>query len=185
MNYKDVFIELYKEHIKRDGSEKLLQYLETKSDFFKAPASTVFHDNYEGGLVEHSVKVYYQLLAECETEIRNGIISMETIAICSLLHDICKINYYAIEMRNKKIDGKWEQVPFYTKKDKMPYGHGEKSVMLVREFMKLSLEEMMAIRWHMNGFEAKENYQYLSQAYSEYPLALKTAIADLKATYLK
>lgn len=185
MDFKKVFIELYKENIKREGSDKLLQYLETKSDFFTAPASTRFHECYEGGLCEHSVKVYYQLLNEMETEIRNGTVTMESVAIIALLHDLCKINFYTVEMRNKKEDGKWVQVPFYTVNDQMPYGHGEKSVMLAREFIKLSLEEMMAIRWHMGGYEPKENYQYSSTAYSEYPLALKAHIADLKATYLK
>lgn len=57
---KDRFLEIYKQNIKRDGADKLLEWLE-KSDFFKAPASTRFHGSHEGGLVAHSVNVYDML----------------------------------------------------------------------------------------------------------------------------
>ena len=44
-------------HIKRDGIDDLVNWLHSDTDFFTAPASTRFHGNYEGGLVEHSLHV--------------------------------------------------------------------------------------------------------------------------------
>ena len=110
----------------------------------------------------------------------------ETIIIIGLLHDICKVNNYKVEMRNKKNPdtGVWYQEPYYTTEDMMPLGHGEKSVMLISEFIRLTKEELYSIRWHMGGYEAKENYSYISSAYYKYPLAVYTHMADLKATYI-
>jgi len=183
-NYKEQFIRIYNEHIKRDGADKLLAYLE-KTDFFKAPASTRFHEPYDGGLVEHSVKVFYQLIDDKDVNTGSGAYSEETIAIVALLHDLCKVNYYTTEMRNKKIDGKWQQVPFYTVDDKLPLGHGEKSLMLVSSMMQLTRDEMMAIRWHMGAYVGQQDWNTLSKAYEMHPLSLLLHVADMKATYLK
>ena len=103
----------------------------------------------------------------------------------ALLHDICKANYYKVDFRNAKnqVTGEWEKVPYYTVDDTIPYGHGEKSVMMLTEYIKLTNEEKYAIRWHMGFTEAKENYQYLSVAYKKYPVALLLHEADLEATY--
>ena len=120
---KDKFIEIYKENIRRPGAEKLLTWLES-SDFFEAPASTRFHLSRPGGLVEHSVHVYERLLKLYKVEKANPaypgtpyiptVEEMEFIAICGLLHDICKANFYAVEMRNRKNEkGQWEKYPFY------------------------------------------------------------------------
>ena len=142
---KDRFIELYQKLITRPGADKLLAWLET-TDFFEAPASTRFHLSRPGGLVEHSVHVYERLralfIAEKErADLCAGITSQEeeTIAICGLLHDVCKANFYTVEMRNRKNEqGQWEKYPFYVVNDQLPYGHGEKSVYIISSFMKLS-----------------------------------------------
>ena len=84
----------------------------------------------------------------------------------------------------KNENGEWVKEPFYTTDDLMPLGHGEKSVMILSEFIKLTKEELYAIRWHMGGYEAKENYSYISKAYEKYPLAVYTHMADLMATYI-
>ena len=182
MNYKEEFISLFNKYIKRDGASELLKSLE-KSDFFTAPASTRFHECYEGGLCEHSVKVFEFLKNETQTDF---IADIETVAIVSLLHDVCKVGYYTTEMRNKKDEnGKWIQVPFYTVEDKFPYGHGEKSVYLIEQHMKLSVEEVMAIRWHMGAYVGQQDWTTLSMAYNQYPLSLYLHMADMKATYLK
>lgn len=169
----------------RDGVDKLVKYIRT-TDFYTAPASTRFHSSYEGGLLQHSINVYEMLEAKSKTETWKDIVKDEsTIIIVSLLHDLCKANYYAIEMRNKKNEqGKWEQVPFYTVDDQSPYGHGEKSVMMLMEFIKLTAEEKYAIRWHMGFSEPKDNYQYLGKAMEKYPLICALHEADLEATYL-
>lgn len=174
---KEEFINLLK-NTKREGIEDLIDYLENKTDFFKAPASTKYHLAKEGGLLEHSLNVYKRLSSHLGH-------SNPTVAIVALLHDICKTNYYSTSTRNVKNEkGLWEQVPYYTVNDQFPLGHGEKSVIIIQRYIDLTLEEMMAIRWHMGGYEAKENYSYISKVFSNYPLALYLHIADLEATYL-
>lgn len=190
---KDRFIQLYQAFVKRPGSDKLLAWLET-TDFFEAPASTSFHLSRPGGLVEHSVHVYERLralfIAEKErADLCAGITSQEeeTIAICGLLHDVCKANFYTVEMRNRKNEqGQWEKYPFYVVDDQLPYGHGEKSVYIISGFMKLTREEAMAIRWHM-GFsdtDFRGGGFSVGNAFGKFPLAVLTHIADLQATYL-
>ena len=169
----------YLEKLGRDGIENLLNFLE-KTDFYTAPASTKYHNAFEGGLLRHSLNVY-----EALKELTNGKWEESTIRIVGLLHDICKINMYKVDYRNKKDEtGQWIKEPFYTTDDIMPLGHGEKSIMLISEFIKLSKEELYAIRWHMGGYEPKENYVYISKAYEKYPLAVYTHMADLMATYI-
>lgn len=141
------FIEIYQENIQRPGADKLLAWLET-TDFFEAPASTRFHLARPGGLVEHSVHVYERLKAlvgedDYLDEYLFGAKATpdESIAICGLLHDICKANFYTVEMRNRKNEqGQWEKYPFYVVNDQLPYGHGEKSVYIISGFMKLTRE---------------------------------------------
>ena len=185
---KNKFVEIYKENITRPGSEKLLDYLLSEnSDFFVAPASTKYHGAYEGGLCEHSIHVYECLKDYLE---RNRVkeeyhieYTDESIAIVSLLHDMCKVNLYRQSTRNKKDEnGNWIQVPFYEYVDTLPYGHGEKSVYIVSSYMRLIREEAMAIRWHM-GFSGEENRNTIGNALERYPLALATHIADMEATF--
>ncbi len=167
--------------VKREGMENLIDFI-NKTDFFKAPASTRFHGSFEGGLVEHSLKVY-EILVEKVKHLKLDI-SEETLIIVALLHDICKVNFYKVDYRNAKNEqGNWEKVPYYTVEDTIPYGHGEKSVMMLTEYIKLTSEEKYAIRWHMGFTEPKELYGTLGIAYSKYPLALLTFEADLEATY--
>lgn len=177
---KDRFIGLLK-FTNREGIENLINWLENETDFFTAPASTKYHLDRECGLLEHSLNVYDELKDECGTR---GM-ARPSIIISALLHDICKANYYKLGYRNvKNEDGKWEQVPFYITDDEFPIGHGEKSVILIQRFINLTDEEIYAIRWHMGGFESKDNYKYLNSAFSKCELALRLHIADLKATYI-
>ena len=181
---KEEFIELLRS-TKREGIEEVIQFIE-KTDFYKAPASTRFHGNYEGGLLEHSMKVYEILKHKVEKAIVDLNVSDDTVIIIALLHDICKVNYYKVDYRNAKNErGEWEKVPYYTVDDTIPYGHGEKSVMMLTEYMKLTSEEKYAIRWHMGFTEPKELYNTISSVYEKFPLALALHEADLEATYLK
>ena len=171
---KEEFIKLLKE-IDREGMDKLIEFLES-SDFFTAPASTRYHGDFEGGLLQHSMKVY-EILKE-----KSG--DSDSVRIIALLHDICKTNFYKTDYRNAKNElGVWEKVPYYTVDDTIPYGHGEKSVMMLSEFIKLTPEEKYAIRWHMGFTEPKELYSTIGAAYKKYPIALLTHEADLEATY--
>lgn len=184
---KEEFISIYKENITREGSEKLLDYLINKCDFFTAPASTRFHSAYAGGLAQHSLNVYYclkdYLSRERVKETYKLSYTEEQIAIVALLHDMCKIDCYKSDFRNVKNDkGQWEKVPTYKFEDPLPYGHGEKSVYMISGFMRLSREEAMAIRWHM-GFSGTEDNNLTGRALETYPLAFALATADMEASY--
>lgn len=181
--YKERFFELFQKNVTREGSDRLLAWLET-TDFFTAPASTKYHCACENGLVMHSINVY-EVLREKYFEEGD---SEESFALCALLHDVCKSQFYKISTRNVKNDetGAWEKKPFYTVEDMYPYGHGEKSVYLIERFVRLKPVEAIAIRWHMGGFDesVRGGSFALSNAYDKYPFAVKLHLADLEATYL-
>ncbi len=184
---KQEFISIYKENIKREGAEKLLDFLVSKCDFFTAPASTRFHSSYEGGLAQHSLNVYHCLKAYVErerfSEVYGLTFSEESVAIAALLHDVCKVDTYVRDFRNVKNDqGVWEKIPSYRTEDKLPYGHGEKSVYMISGFMRLTREEAMAIRWHM-GFSGTEDKNLVGRAFESFPLAFALSVADMESTY--
>ena len=185
MTNKEEVLQIYNEYVKRQGSQEFLDWL-LKTDFFTAPASTKYHGACEGGLLLHSLNVYKTLR---ERYFEEGKDSEESFAICALLHDLCKAQFYKVSTRNVKNDvtGQWEKVPYYTVEDAFPYGHGEKSVFLIERFMRLKTSEAMAIRWHMGGFDdsARGGSFAISLAYEKYPLAVKLHLADLESTYLK
>lgn len=185
MGYQEEFEEIYREKIHRAGADELLAWLKT-TDFFTAPASTKFHCACPGGLVQHSVSVYRVMMEkhfDPETD------SEESFAVCALLHDICKAQFYRQGTRNVKNEetGAWEKRPYYTIEDSYPYGHGEKSVFLIERFLRLKASEAIAIRWHMGGFDdsARGGSFAISQAYDRYPLAVKLHLSDLESTYLR
>lgn len=196
MTNKERFINLL-ESTGREGVDKLINFLE-KTDFFTAPASTRFHLSCEGGLLQHSLNVYDCLanlgvmshdgkLQEFHVSgMRLDSIPKESIIIVALLHDLCKTNFYTTEMRwRKDKNQKWEQYPVYTVNDRNPYGHGEKSVMMASEFIRLTMEERYAIRWHM-GMSEPENIHTYCQAAAKYPLVMFTHMADQMAiSYLE
>ena len=185
MTNKEELLQIYNEYVKCQGSQEFLDWL-LKTDFFTAPASTKYHGACEGGLLLHSLNVYKTLR---ERYFEEGKDSEESFAICALLHDLCKAQFYKVSTRNVKNDvtGQWEKVPYYTVEDAFPYGHGEKSVFLIERFMRLKTSEAMAIRWHMGGFDdsARGGSFAISLAYEKYPLAVKLHLADLESTYLK
>lgn len=209
---KEKFISIFKEKIKRSGAEALLAWLES-SDFFVAPASTKYHLARPQGLLEHSVNVYIRMrenyIAEKARAGANPELSdaeEETLAICGLLHDMCKVDEYVADFKNQKTYDKekvaaalprdikrdakgeyiWESVEIYTHDNKLPYGHGEKSVYIISGFMRLSRDEAMAIRWHMGFSDTsfKGGSSDVSTAFRLHPLALLLHMADLQATFL-
>lgn len=183
---KREFISIYKNYIKREGADELLEYLE-KTDFFTAPASQRYHLCCAGGLCQHSINVFNRLAEEVFHEFGNfDTISEESIAICGLLHDVCKVDFYSVEYRNVKENNEWVKKPVYVVDEKLPYGHGEKSVYIINGFMRLSREEALAINWHMGGFDArvKGGSFAMGEWFYKSPLAVLIHLADMKATYL-
>ena len=187
MTHRERFKELYFSLIKREGADKLYDYLTSTGDFLTAPASTRFHLSYEGGLLEHSLNVYDCLKDYLERsrvkELYGMEYSDETIAIVALLHDVCKVGCYKKGTRNvKNANGVWESVPTYEFEDKLPYGHGEKSVYIISGYMKITREEAFAIRYHM-GFSGTDDARNVSTAFEMFPLAYALSVADSEATF--
>lgn len=182
---------------KRAGIEDLIEFIR-KSDFYTAPASTRFHSCHEGGLLEHSLNVYDRLISKFNDELWESSVEVgsDSLIIAALLHDLCKSYFYGTELKNKKeyhdkgsksdSNGRfdWVTVPSYVVDDKIPYGHGEKSVMMIEEYIKLKPIERYAIRWHMGFSEPKENWNTLGTAMRKYPLILALHMSDLESTYL-
>lgn len=183
--YKNYFA-----YIGRAGADKLLAWLE-ENGFFNAPASTKYHGAYAGGLVEHSNNVFNRLLRLAQEEdTRNGRqyakYTVDTLAAVALLHDICKADAYKTEKKSQKIDGKWQEVEQYTYTNHFPVGHSEKSIIQIMRFMELTDEEIMAIRWHMGGFDpaTKGGSYEMNYAFAQSELAAMLHIADMMATHL-
>ena len=184
MSYQEDFCSLLSSQVPRHGVDKLLEWL-AGTDFFRAPASTRFHGACEQGLVMHSLNVYQAFMDRFYEE---GVDNLESVTLCTLLHDLCKANYYKAGTRKVKNEstGQLVNVPTFNVEDQFPYGHGEKSVFLIERFVRLRPAEAVAIRWHMGGFDdaARGGSWAISQAYDAYPLAVKLHMADLTATYL-
>jgi hypothetical protein len=142
---KERFLTVYKETVTRAGSDSLLDWLE-HSDFFVAPASTKYHGCYEGGLLQHSLNVYDCLKIGIEAAGLQGDYSEETIAIVSLMHDLCKVNYYKKGFRNVKDEetGQWYKKEVYEVDEKFPCGeHADKSIIILQNFIRLEPEEIL------------------------------------------
>ena len=187
MSVKDEFIKIYREYIKREGADELIEYLKS-TDFFTAPASSRYHNSFEGGLCDHSINVYYRLkkLIDNEDLLYNKY-SDETIAIIGLLHDLCKINFYVKDYRKVNEGGVWITKPYYKIDEVYPYGHGEKSVYIINKYMKLTDTEALAINWHMGPYDQRvkgQSPQTLEAALQSDDIVFLTYIADSMATYL-
>lgn len=180
MKNAERFKAIFETQINREGAAELLAWLET-TDFFTAPASTKHHGAYPGGLVAHSLNVYDRLLIN-PYAVGHG---QESRAIVALLHDLCKVEYYhPITKRKKNEQGQWEDVPGWEVKERLPMGHGEKSVYLIMQHMKLTDDEALAIRWHMGAYDdAFRGGSYaLNNAMKKTPLVLALHTADMMAT---
>ncbi|NFD31014.1 HD domain-containing protein [Clostridium botulinum] len=172
--------------VERKGIDRVIKYLE-ESDFFVAPASTRFHGNYQGGLAEHSLNVY-ELFKEKNKRFDFGL-SEDTMKIVALLHDTCKINFYTVYDKNVNIAAagekpKWIKMPAYGVNDLLPIGHGEKSVIILQQLMPLTKDEVLMIRWHMGGYEPKENLNNVSAAWNICNAAVALNTADLESSYI-
>ena len=182
MDNKERFISLCKS-TQREGIDDLLHWLET-TDFYVAPASRNYHGAYVGGLLEHSLNVYDELkrLLNAYPEVE---VPEDSVVITSLLHDLCKVDFYGIEKRNRKNEetGMWEKYDAFTIKEKFCFGgHGSKSVFLAQHFIQLTPDEGVAINCHMASWDGNKD---VGTAFERCHLAWLVHVADESATYIK
>ena len=176
---KERFISLLKT-TNRAGVDNIIAWLES-TDFFEAPASTQYHENYTGGLCEHSLKVYDTF--ETLHKTFNFNININSIILMSLLHDVCKANCYTKEKKNVKIGQNWTQVDYWKFDDNNPIGHGHKSVILLQQFgLTLNDLEIQSIITHMNGYDTSDLFS-ASNVYNKNDLTIWLHVADFIATY--
>lgn len=191
MNKEEIIRLLY--FVNRDGIETLIKWLE-KRDYFVAPASTKYHLSCVGGLAQHSLNVYrnmmklfygdnWKTLNEYPT--LSDDIGHENIIVVSLLHDLCKVDFYEVYSRNVKENGAWKEVQDYRVNEKMPImGHGSKSVIVAQQFIKLFFPEIQAISFHMGNSDGDSSFSAtISDVFGTERLALYTHLADIKSTF--
>jgi HD superfamily phosphohydrolase YqeK len=185
-NIKRQFLEVAKKLIEHPTAARqiggLLEWLETTS-FFDDPASTRYHSSFPGGLAKHSIGKAQKLV---DLTAANKLVWEHPASplMIGLFHDICKAGTYQVEYRNVKKEGVianngWVKEPFYTFKDPWPLGHGEKSVVLLMRYNKLTDEEVFCIRYHMGPGDDERGF---SDACKLYPNVLWTHVADRLAT---
>lgn len=177
--------------VERPGIDKLIDFL-VSSDFFVAPCSTQFHLAKPGGLAIHSFNVYnalvnkvgmYQNTFDLEKMYQ---INSDSLIVCAL----GKVNYYGTENKwRKDANGRWESYEAYCVKEKLPLGHGEKSVSVLQDFIQLEDYEKLAIRWHMGFFDAGIHFNYPSgyafkAALEAHPLVTLLCTSDFEASQI-
>jgi len=197
-SYKSEIINTIENSLKKAGrwnepnGTNLINFLTKESDYLTAPASTRFHSCFEGGLSIHSF-IVHELLAEKNEEFQLGL-SDDTIAICGLLHDVCKCNFYKKGFKNviegkklnrqgKEVDN-WVSKEVYVVEDQNPLGHSEKSVFILQKYLILTDLEIAMIRWHMGFTEPKDLWVNYHSALEKYPAVAAMFTSDIEATYI-
>lgn len=174
--------------------EAFLSWMETH-EFFKSPASTRFHGNWEGGLCVHSLIVCLQALtfapAFAESFLTSAYASSfdftaEEVVVSALAHDFCKSGSYKVEFHNTKdIFGNWVKKSVYKVKTEIrSLGHGNESVLLLLECMPSYLKKrhvLEAISRHMGFSDVTETEKMNYSNFLQNPLVLLIQTADQTA----
>lgn len=177
----------------KEGMEDFITFLEKRTDFKTAPASTKYHLNCLGGLCEHTLNVL-KFTREVQASLKVPDISDESITLVAILHDLCKVNYYKIgvvfDKEYKNATNRWREMEVWTVEDQVPLGHGEKSVILAVRYLALTIEEMSAIRWHMAWSDQGVHTGYPSgipfnESLKKYPLLKLLMLGDAQAELLE
>lgn len=163
-------------------ADRIVTWLET-TDFFTAPASTRYHESEVCGLVFHSLKVYNEA-ATLQSIPAFSSCNACSWALVALVHDWCKIGLYEQFTRNVKNEhtGQWEKVPSFKIADvkrNTTLGHGAASMYLISQYIRLSYEEALAIRWHMGACNVCDSeFGDLQDSNETYPLVHMIQFAD-------
>lgn len=137
------------------------------TSFYKMPASVENHNNFEGGLLEHSTNVWFHL--ENLTH-KLGLDWQDPSSpfIIAMLHDACKIDAYFYNHGYRC----WER------KEDHPEEHGELSLRVAESLgIPLTSEEKACIRWHMGSIEGPGFFEAVKQ----YPNVFWVHAADVTA----
>lgn len=168
---------------KRPNIENLINWLET-TDFKEAPASTMYHNSFRGGLLAHSINVYHAM-HDFDVWLKFYELPEESVIIASLLHDLCKVYCYETYMKNVKNEfGQWVSVPSYKFEEAEPLGHGAKSVMMIYEQgVQLTKVERAMIVNHM-GYTEHDDPRRVSKLFRICPQSFILCCADMEATIM-
>lgn len=194
---KDRFISLLTS-TNRPGVQNLIDFL-NRTDFFEAPRSTRFHNNFKGGLCAHSLNVYDNL--KKLNNLYKFNFSDDSLRLVGLLHDLSKVNFYEYSTRNVKKYNKngaysdnmgkfdWETTGFYKVKDAQLqdfvfYNHEINSYVLINKWVTLTEPEMIAVMNHHAVFDTGGARLDIGEIYNRYPLAAFLHIADTMAAYI-
>jgi hypothetical protein len=162
---------------KREGIDGFVEWLRG-TDFFSAPASTRmdYHGAHEGGLAQHCLNVYAAF--EEKAKMYELGLRHDERTVASICHDMCKINTYH---PNVLKSGRLSEAKPYVVEDAMPLGHGEKSMYIASQFIRLMPNEALLIRWHMGPFDSEwENYE--AKVAEKCPAIYAFQTADMEAS---
>lgn len=137
----------------REGATELYQYLRD-GGFFISPASAKHHLAVRFGLVAHTLNVVAAAIDLCTTEKFSGC-DEDTVIRAALLHDICKMGKY----KGTQNDG-------FQYQDNRMLGHGEESVIMAQQYMKLTDKEIRCIRWHIGAYTGERDWNTLRRVSS-------------------
>ena len=194
---KNKFISIAKT-IEREGINELLDWLET-TDFYTTVASTKYHANYPGGLCEHSIHVYENMI-----KLRDQFcpqIPDETCKLVALFHDLAKVDFYEEYAQNKKVYSPsgskkdelgrfdWVSVKSFKARDAADRDfvlseHGVNSYVMLHKYVKLSQGEAAAIINHHAGKDNGYALKDLNEVFNRFPVATLLHLADMLATYI-
>ena len=155
------------------------------TDFYKAPASTKYHEAHESGLLCHTLKAYNKMVELIKLpSFANIDIGSATLVI--LAHDWCKIGRYESYLKSTPdANGNWVKVTAYKYKEGcLGLGHGPQSLIMLSQFCtnnytKLTFDEMAAVRWHMSTYDVTSyDLNDMSECCVKIPLVLLTQFAD-------
>ena len=161
-------------------ADAAITWLES-TDFYTAPASSIYHEHFKGGLLLHTLKVYNEVIDLLHVD-KFKDVDVVSASLIALVHDWCKIGMYEQYMKNVKDDktGQWNQEVAYKRNPKgLPLGHGTYSMFLAEKFVKLTPEEACAINYHMGHWYISEaEVDDLQRANESFPLVHLLQFAD-------
>ena len=153
-------------------SKEFIDYLKEQG-FFTKPAAIKHHGNYQGGLFDHSLTVA-QCLNTMTKCMNVNWQNPRSPFVVGMFHDLCKVDDYVIKQEDS---GKF----FEYNNDKILTGHGDKSIIMLSQFLNLTEEEILCIRYHMGAYQTDDWNSY-DKAIRKYETVLWTHTADMYAS---